>query len=192
MSNFIKHSERYLQNLKDVFSQENLRKIEELSSSIQEQIINKRKIFLCGNGGSAANSIHIANDLIYGIRKTSDDGSVGANVYSLAENTAVLTCLANDIGYEAIYAYQLKAKAQKDDLLITLTGSGNSKNIINAINIAKELEMKEFSVVGYNGGICKQLSKNCIHFDVQDMQIAEDCQLILGHLIMQHIRGVNQ
>ena len=108
-------------------------------------------------------------------------------IEALSANQAVLTCLANDLGYEHIYSEQLKVKANKSDLLIVLSGSGNSKNVVNAIKIGNRLKMKTFAIVGFNGGKCKKLAKNNIHFNVNDMQVSEDLQLIVMHMIMQEL-----
>ena len=96
----------------------------------------RRQVFLCGNGGSAGNAIHLANDLLYGVAKKSGGG---LRVHALAANPAVITCLANDIGYEEIYAEQLAVHGQPGDLLIALSGSGNSPNIVKAVARAKAL-----------------------------------------------------
>ena len=141
-----------------------------------------RRVFICGNGGSAGNAIHLANDFLYGIAKKTGGG---LKVMALSANAAVLTCLANDVGYEHIFSEQLAVHAQKGDLLIALSGSGNSGNIVRAIEQAKQMGVKSFAILGYNGGKCKALADVPIHFSVNDMQIAEDLQLIVGHMLMQ-------
>jgi len=139
-------------------------------------------VYLCGNGGSAANAIHLANDLLYGAGAAIGRG---LRVEALSANPAVLTCLANDLGYEAIFAEQLRAKARPGDLLIVLSGSGNSPNVVRALEAAAELGMRSFAVVGYSGGRCKALADHAIHFAIDDMQVAEDLQLVVGHICMQ-------
>ena len=139
-------------------------------------------IYLCGNGGSAANAIHIANDMTYGAGKKNGKG---INIESLSSNSAVLTCLANDLSYEDIFSEQIKVKGKSNDLLIVLSGSGNSKNVIKAIEIAKNKKMKTFAIVGFDGGTCKKIADNSIHFNINDMQVAEDFQLIVSHMCMQ-------
>ena len=141
-----------------------------------------RRVFLCGNGGSAGNAIHLANDFLYGIAKTT---GAGLKVMALSANAAVLTCLANDVGYEHIFSEQLAVQAQKGDLLIALSGSGNSGNIVRVIEQAKKMGVKSFALLGFSGGKCKVLADVPIHFPVDDMQIAEDLQLIVGHMLMQ-------
>lgn len=139
-------------------------------------------IYLCGNGGSAGNAIHLANDLLYGAGKRN---GVGIRVESLSANSAVLTCLANDIGYEQIYAEQLRVKANPRDVLVVFSGSGNSPNIIKALEMGNSIDMKTFAILGFSGGRCKDIAQHPIHFEVNDMQIAEDLQMIVGHICMQ-------
>jgi D-sedoheptulose 7-phosphate isomerase len=139
-------------------------------------------IYLCGNGGSAGNAIHLANDLLYGVGVK---GGVGMRVEALSANAAVLTCLANDIGYDNVYAEQIRVKARAGDVLIVFSGSGNSPNVVKALESANAIGMKTFAVLGYSGGRCKALAQHPIHFPIDDMQIAEDLQLIIGHMCMQ-------
>ncbi len=141
-----------------------------------------RQVFLCGNGGSAGNAIHLANDFLYGIAKRSGGGM---KVLALSANPAVMTCLANDVGYEHIFSEQLAVQAQAGDLLIALSGSGNSPNIVRAIEQAKSQGVKSYGVLGFSGGKCKTIADVAIHFPVDDMQIAEDLQLVVGHMLMQ-------
>lgn len=145
---------------------------------------DKHRVFLCGNGGSAGNAIHLANDFLYGIAKQS---GAGMKVMALTANSAVMTCLGNDLGYEHIFSEQLAVQAQAGDLLIALSGSGNSPNIVRAIEQAKSMQVKSYAVLGYGGGKCKNLADVAIHFPVNDMQIAEDLQLIIGHMLMQYL-----
>ena len=85
------------------------------------------------------------------------------------------------------FSKQIKIKGNKGDLLIVLSGSGNSQNIVNTIQTAKQMAIKSYAIVGYDGGICKDEADEVIHFKVNDMQISEDCQLIVGHMIMQKL-----
>jgi D-sedoheptulose 7-phosphate isomerase len=142
----------------------------------------KRQVFFCGNGGSAGNAVHLANDFLYGIAKKTGGG---LKVQALSANSAVLTCLANDVGYESIFSEQLAVQAQAGDLLIALSGSGNSPNIVRVIEQAKAMDVKTYAILGFTGGKCKELADVPIHFPVNDMQIAEDMQLIVGHMMMQ-------
>jgi D-sedoheptulose 7-phosphate isomerase len=146
-----------------------------------------RQVFLCGNGGSAGNAIHLANDYLYGIAKKS---GAGLRVHALSANPAVITCLANDIGYDDIYAEQLAVLANAGDLLIVLSGSGNSPNILRVLERAKNMGVTSCAILGFTGGAAKELADIYLHFAIDDMQIAEDMQLIIGHMLMQKLYSV--
>ena len=153
-------------------------------------MVENRNVFICGNGGSAANAIHIANDLHYGIGACGPGKKLpGLRIEALSANTGIITCLANDTGYENIYAHQLEVKAQKEDILIVLSGSGNSPNIVKALEIANKINVNTFGIFAFAGGKCKGLAKTAIHFEIDDMQIAEDTQLVVGHLCMQWLNS---
>ena len=141
-------------------------------------------VFFCGNGGSAGNAIHLANDFNYGIDKAN---GIGMKVDALPANQSIITCLANDEGYENIYSQQIKVKAKKGDILLVLSGSGNSPNIVNALEAGNEIGMKTFAILGFSGGKCKDLAQFPIHFAVDDMQVSEDLQTIVGHMCMQFL-----
>lgn len=145
---------------------------------------NNKQVFICGNGGSAGNAVHLANDFLYGIDPS---GVNSLKVEALSANTSVLTCLGNDIGYDKIYSHQLKIKASKGDVLIVLSGSGNSENIVKVLEQAKESAVISFAILGYSGGKAKLLADFSIHNAVDDMQVAEDLQLIVGHMLMQYM-----
>lgn len=156
--------------------------VSELAQDMKDAWRKGRQVFFCGNGGSAGNAIHLANDFVYGVAKKTGGG---LRALSLSANPAVITCLANDVGYEYIYSEQLAVQGQAGDILIALSGSGNSKNIVNVIHKARELDIKTYAILGYNGGMCKEIADVSIHFSIQDMQISEDMQLIVGHMLMQ-------
>lgn len=156
--------------------------VERLAVTLQTCWREGRRVYLCGNGGSAANAVHAANDLLYGIGK----GKLpGLRVQALSANTAVMTCLANDEGYDSIFALQLAADAQAGDVLIAFSGSGNSPNILRALDKARALDMTSFAVLGYSGGKAKGLADVPIHFAVDDMQVSEDLQMVVVHMLMQ-------
>ena len=145
-----------------------------------------RQVFLAGNGGSAANASHLANDLLYPLSKT--PGS-GLRAHSLAANPAVMSCLANDEGYDQVFALQLGVLARKGDVLIVLSGSGNSPNIIKALQQARSIGMTSYAVLGCSSGAAKAIADFPIHFAIDDMQMAEDAQLIVGHMVMQWLHA---
>jgi D-sedoheptulose 7-phosphate isomerase len=183
---FILHAQNYLEILSQCFEASICKSIEALADDLKAAWLEGRQIYLCGNGGSAANAIHIANDLHFGAGACGPPpAQPGLRVEALTANSGILTCLANDTGYENIFAHQLEVKGRPGDLLIALSGSGNSQNVINALNMARRLGMRSYAIVAFTGGKCLELADRPIHFPVEDMQIAEDTQLIVGHLCMQ-------
>ena len=156
--------------------------VELLAKAIYDTWRDSNCIYMCGNGGSAGNAIHLANDFLYG---AGIKNGKGIRVEALSANPAVLTCLANDLGYEMIFSEQLNVKANKNDILIVLSGSGNSENVVKALEIGNKIGMKTFAILAYSGGRCKEIAQHPIHFNIDDMQIAEDLQLIVGHMCMQ-------
>jgi D-sedoheptulose 7-phosphate isomerase len=142
------------------------------------------QVFLIGNGGSAANALHWVNDLIYPLTK---NGGKPIRAQALCANQASMTCLANDVGYERIFEHQLRSLANSGDVLISLSGSGNSPNILRALEVAKELGIDSHAILGFDGGKAKLLAKHVIHFPVNDMQLAEDFQITLCHILLQYL-----
>lgn len=186
------HISDYSNRLQAILSATDWSPVAKLAEEMMKCWKNQQQVFLCGNGGSAGNAIHLANDFLYGIAKKI---GAGLKINALPANSAVLTCLANDIGYEHIYAEQIAVLSNPGDLLIALSGSGNSKNIINAIEQANKMGVVTAAILGFSGGVCKTISSIPIHFPVNDMQIAEDLQLIVGHMLMQWMyenRAVDQ
>lgn len=168
-----------LKNALDSIPQEPL---ERLSKALLSAWKEKRQVFIIGNGGSAGNAIHLANDFIYGISKKFGNA---LKVNALTSNSSVLTCLANDEGYSEIFVRQLAVLAEKGDIVLAFSGSGNSPNIIRALEYCKEKGIQSFAILGYSGGAAKELVDYPIHIAVNDMQISEDLQLIIGHILMQ-------
>ena len=159
-------------------------KIELLITSLIKAWETRNVVYLCGNGGSAGNANHLANDLTFG---STYPHEIGISVESLASNASVLTCLANDLGYEYVFSHQLKVKASKGDVLLAFSGSGNSSNIVEALKTAKQMGVLSFCFLGYTGGICKDIADIPIHVNINDMQISEDMQTIILHYIIQRI-----
>jgi D-sedoheptulose 7-phosphate isomerase len=144
---------------------------------LADDIKAARRTFLVGNGGSAANAMHMANDLV----------SCGIKAYALTD-IATFSCIANDYGYEHVFAHQLKIHGEQGDLLIALSGSGNSGNIVAALKQAKKQGMKSWAILGYNGGRALSLADEVLHVDGMNMQEAENFQLVIGHMVMRALK----
>lgn len=172
----------YADKLSSVLASSDWAGVVKLGRDMQERWLSGKQVFFCGNGGSAGNAIHLANDFLYGIAKRTGGG---LKVQALSANSAVMTCLANDVGYDYIYSEQLAVLADSGDLLIVLSGSGNSPNILRVLERAKSMGVRSCAVLGYSGGAAKSLADYAIHFPIDDMQIAEDMQLVVGHMLMK-------
>ena len=160
--------------------------VERLAYELRDCWQTGRQVFFCGNGGSGGNANHLANDLLYPLSKTAGSG---IRVHSLSANPAILSCLANDEGYDRVFSMQLAVLAGEGDVLIVLSGSGNSPNIVKALEEARIIGMTSYALLGYSGGKAKSLADVPIHFRVDDMQIAEDAQTIVGHMLLQWLHG---
>lgn len=158
--------------------------VEHLAEDLYDCWKTGRQVFLAGNGGSGGNAIHLANDFLYALSKMAGSG---LRVHALPANPAVLTCLANDEGYETVFSLQLQVFARPGDVLICFSGSGNSPNILKALEAARAIGMRSYAVLAFTGGKAKALTDRPIHLEIDDMQIAEDVQLIIGHMLMQKL-----
>lgn len=179
---FSKFCNDYFFRLKSALDAIPQEKLEALSHALMTAWKEKRQVFIFGNGGSAGNAIHLANDYLYGVAR---EMGKALKVHALPANAAVLTCLANDEGYESIFVQQLAVLANPGDVVIALSGSGNSPNIIKALEYCRDNQIHSFAILGFLGGAAKLLAEHAIHVPVEDMQISEDLQLIVGHLMMQ-------
>ena len=138
-------------------------------------------IYVCGNGGSASTASHMANDFNKGI---SEYVQKKFRFYSLTDNVATMLSIANDISYDEMFRFQLQGRLRKEDLVIGISGSGNSMNVVNALTYAREQGVQAVAVCGYSGGRIKEIADVAFHVDINNMQIVEDVHLILNHLLM--------
>jgi phosphoheptose isomerase/phosphoglycolate phosphatase-like HAD superfamily hydrolase len=162
----------------------------EILYEIAEKIMHTKqagaRIFTAGNGGSAATASHFCNDLIKGCRV---DNRTGFKAHCLADPVPVTTCLGNDFGYDEIFATQLQTHAQKNDLLILFSGSGNSPNIIKAAMFAKNRGMPVIGFGGRDGGEMAKLCELCLIAPTESMEELEDLHLVYCHALVEYIRG---
>lgn len=166
-----------------------IRILKELDVNVIENIIKEidfsrergNVIYVCGNGGSSATASHFCCDFNKGVSGLSDKCT---NLICLSDNIPTITAIANDISYEEIFSYQLKNRLKQGDILLAISGSGNSKNIVKAMECAKEKGNKIIGLCGYSGGKVKEMSDICLHVDINNMQIVEDIHMILDHCMM--------
>jgi len=138
-------------------------------------------IYIFGNGGSASTASHYANDFNKGLAECA---LKRFRFICLNDNVATIMAVANDISYEEVFRYQLRGRLKPSDLIIAISGSGNSRNVINAVTYAKEMGCKIIGLTGYNGGKLKPLADISLHAPIDDMQVAEDIHMVFDHLMM--------
>lgn len=176
--------EDYIKQLNKTINQVNLAQIKDAENIIIECYKNDGCIYIIGNGGSAATSSHWVCDF----GKVIVDGKKRIAVYSLTDNNAWMTAISNDINYEVIFEEQLKNLLRPQDLLVGISASGNSQNVIKAFKYAKKVGVKTLSIVGFTGGNLKEISDCCIYIPCENYGVIEDIQLAVGHMISQEIK----
>lgn len=151
---------------------------------IKTAVEEARTIYLCGNGGSALTASHIVTDWakMRWINKKSQ-----LKAFCLSDNIGMLTAYANDVSYDNVYSEPLQNYASKGDILIAISGSGNSENIIQALKVARTTGLTSIGLTGFSGGQVMELSDVSVHFPIDDMQIVEDLHLSFGHIAMKHL-----
>lgn len=168
--------EMVIDALRDIDQDELIRSIEIIESTIQ----NNKTIYVIGNGGSASTASHIKSDLSNTVGYLK---GMRVNVSCLSDNIATITAIANDYSYDLIYKKQLEGRINQGDLVIAVSGSGNSQNIIKAADYAKSVRANIVAMTGYDGGKLKGLAGFNLHVPIDNMQISEDVHLIFNHLI---------
>jgi D-sedoheptulose 7-phosphate isomerase len=171
----------YLKEEINVIKSMDLDSINEVLNVMETARITGHRIFICGNGGSAATASHFCCDFNKGV---SEHQEQKYNLECLSDNVATMLAVANDIGYEEVFRFPLKNKMKIGDVLIGISGSGNSKNVIKAMEYAKSIGGTTIAMVGYSGGKMKDMADYCIHANINNMQIAEDVHMMLDHLMM--------
>jgi phosphoheptose isomerase len=153
-------------------------------SCLKNAYIKRQEVFVCGNGGSLTMSDHFHCDHAKG---SYYDAKLKPKIQPLTSGS-IITAIANDIGYDHIFSFQLEMKANKDDVLVAISASGNSPNIVYALKTAKKIGMQTIAFVGFDGGKAKELSDISLHIKENNYGIIEDAHQSLMHIIAQHIR----
>lgn len=170
----------YFEREKEVINNLNYDEIAEAVGAIKAAYERSATIYVFGNGGSAATASHFVCDFNKGICEKLDKKF---NLICLSDNTPILTAIANDISYDDVFVFQLKNKLKPDDLIMAISGSGNSKNVIKAVEYAREVGTKVVGITGYSGGKLREISDYKMHVNVDDMQIAEDLHMAFDHMM---------
>ena len=172
----------YMDSLKRTLDSLNMEEFNNILGILKDAYHNEKTIFIMGNGGSAATASHIVCDLNKGVSYTRKKKF---KMICLNDNIPTLMAYANDASYDDIFVEQLKNFLKPGDIVIGISGSGNSRNVLKAIEYANANDGVSIGLCGYNGGKLKQSAHHFIHVNINDMQIVEDIHLIIGHIMMR-------
>jgi D-sedoheptulose 7-phosphate isomerase len=179
-----KFGKQYLDGLTKCLAALELDQIAEVIGYLDEAIRNGSRIFIIGNGGSAATASHMACDLGKNTFHASfTDPANRFQVMALTDNTPWITALANDLGYDYIFSEQLKNLVAEGDLVIAISGSGNSQNILEGIATAKKLQAKVVGLLGFDGGKAKDMVDAYILVESDNYGYIEDIHMVLDHML---------
>lgn len=182
----------YLDLETKVIASLNIEEINEVMNALLDCYNRGGTVYTCGNGGSASTATHMVCDFGKG---TCYDLDKKFHFACLNDNIPTIMAIANDDSYDNIFVYQLKDRLTKNDLLLAISGSGNSHNIVKAVDYAKEVGAKIIGVTGYNGGKLLKAADYHLHAPIDDMQITEDVHLIFNHMMMkifwQYLHEIN-
>lgn len=184
--NYAGEVRRYLDREAEVLGELDENEISRVMEILEEARISRKRVYVCGNGGSAATASHFAGDFNKG-------ASMGLekrhNFESLNDNTPMMMAVANDISYDEIFVEPLKNKLEEGDVLIAISGSGNSENVVRAAEYANQHGAVTIGLVGYDGGRLRSIVQNCIHININNMQIVEDIHMVMDHVMMFILSG---
>lgn len=184
------HAQRYIDRVTAVLRKLDLTAVGRVIDLFVQARDKGSTIFFLGNGGSAATASHFANDLGFG---ASPEGKTPFRAISLASNIAFLTCLANDIGYENVFSWQLRNLMRPGDVVVGISASGNSPNVVNALTYARENGGISVAFTGFDGGQIKCIANHCVHFETEKGEYGpvEDAHMVLDHLISSYLASAD-
>ena len=172
---------KYIQDEIDVLTRLDVEAINEVMQVLEQTYENGNTIYVFGNGGSSSTASHYQNDFNKGV---SEHTEKKFNFLCLNDNVPTIMAVANDIGFEEIFRFQLRGHLKPGDLIFAISGSGNSKNVLNAVEYAKEQGNKVVAITGFNGGKLDKMADYHLYAPVMSMQITEDIHMIFDHMIM--------
>ena len=174
----------YIENLNESILDSEIENIDLAANKIISTIKMKNNIFVCGNGGSAAIANHYVVDFIKFFKEKS---IYKPKIVSLSNSIESITAISNDLDYKKIFSYQAENLCKKNDLIIIISSSGNSKNIVELVKFAKKNKIKTIGFSGFKGGYLKKNSDISVHVNAQNYGISEDAHHILMHAILQYL-----
>lgn len=181
MNSILHHSN----NIKAALRALDLDKVASLGVSIEQTWASENVVYVCGNGGSSAIAQHMVVDLSKGVKTNYRN----PRIISLNDNVSVLTAISNDVSYTAVFRDQLNWLAKPKDLLITISSSGNSENILQVLAMSNELGLKSFGIFGAGGGKAVKLASESLIIPSKDTQVIEDISAIVGHMLYKYLNS---
>ena len=182
MSEFNGLADRYFTKLLALLSVQNRQEIDVAVEVIAQAWKSGNQIIVFGNGGSAMSALHFCTDWAKSISMKTGRPFLAR---TLVDNMGLLTAYANDVSFADVFSEQLKVVLKPGDVALAISGSGNSENVIRAVEYANEIGAVTIAMCGYRGGKLKGMARHVIWADVDDMQLAEDLHMIFGHIVMQ-------
>lgn len=182
---FLSFADTYIANFTAAMTALDRVALDQIMRVLADARTNDRTVFVAGNGGSAAIANHFECDATKG---TYVPGKPVLRSHSLAANTSVLTALANDLGYETVFEKQVEYYGKPRDVLVLVSSSGNSPNVVNACTVAKSKGLVTVALVGFKGGRLKELADYVLHVPVENYGIVEDAHQAIIHLIAQFLK----
>jgi len=181
MNRYVEHLKAYRDAEMEILSQLDLEAVSQLMMMLEMVRKNGKRVYICGNGGSYATASHFVCDFMKGV---SMNQHVKYDFECLGDNSPLMMAIGNDISYDDIFVMPLQAKLKEGDMVIGISGSGNSENVVRAIAYAKEKGNPTAALVGYAGGKLLHLADHAIHVNINNMQIVEDVHMMLDHMMM--------
>lgn len=162
-----------------------LQQIERIAAKVKEALANGNKVLFCGNGGSAADSQHLAAEFVGRFQKERQ----GLPAIALTVDTSILTAVGNDYGFDRVFARQVEALGQKGDVLVGISTSGNSPNVVKAVELAKEKGIYCIGMTAAGGGMLAELCDECIAVPAQVTARAQEMHILIGHILCELVDG---
>ncbi len=177
---------QYIVRFQNALRSLDFNELDKFSSLLLSKRKNLNSIFIAGNGGSAACAEHMSIDLMFGTKAQNPS----FKTVCLSSNSSSISATGNDVSFDAIFSRQIEHLGKTGDLLIVISASGNSRNLINVVDVAKSIGIDTMAIIGFDGGELIKLVDFCIHIETKigDYGIAEDIQLMVNHLLVENIR----
>jgi len=179
------YSDAYFEKLKAAAASVDREKLSQAATTLEKAYGNGATIYVCGNGGSAAISNHLVCDHLKLIRT---DTNLVPRVVSLSATIETITAIANDISYDDVFVYQIESLGRKGDVLITVSSSGDSENVVRAAGWARDNGLTVISLTGFNGGRTADIAETHLHVEGDNYGVIEDVHQSLMHILAQYIR----